>query len=191
MRRALLPFLVLALAAPAVAAPKIVGESEVKAGGFARLSIEGGKTAIWSVTPTPTQEEEIAGVLVFTGAAGVEYTATAVVIDFEAKTAAKVRHVVRFKAGSAVGSIPPPDAIRAVPALATVERAKAEAARIVDQTKPASGVPAAQPFRDVPHATHSCPRCGHTSRDTHEVRGWLPDGRHRHQCPVCAATWVH
>jgi len=84
-------------AALACAQPKIVGDHEVERGGFAILNIDGaGKTVLWTITPDPIQEAEIVGTLVFTGVPGGRYTATAVVIDFDAKTAIKLRHVVTF-----------------------------------------------------------------------------------------------
>jgi hypothetical protein len=99
-------FLALALSVPAAAAHKVTGPAEVKAGGFAQLSLEGaGKpTVIWSVSPEPVQDSELFGVLVFTGRPGVEYTATAIVIDFAAQTFEKVKYTVRFLGGPA-----PPD----------------------------------------------------------------------------------
>jgi hypothetical protein len=96
-------------ACPAAAqGPRVRGEAEVKAGGFARLSVEGaGKTVLWTVTPQPIQDEEISGELVFTGERGTEYVATAIVIDFDAKTATKLKHTVRFL-GVGPGPSPPP-----------------------------------------------------------------------------------
>jgi len=89
-----------------VAAPKIVGDHEIKPGGFASLRIEGaGKTVLWDVYPEPVQVEEIAGVLVFTGNHGTRYLAVATVIDFKAESAAKVRHWVTF--GGSPEPIPP------------------------------------------------------------------------------------
>lgn len=97
----------LALVVPSWAAPP--KEHEVKPGGFARLSVDGASkaTVLWDVKPDPIQQDEIAGVLVFTGNVGTEYLATAIVIDFEKKTAEKLRHVVRF-GGAPVPPTPPP-----------------------------------------------------------------------------------
>ena len=104
MRAALSVLAILLVAWPAHAQRKIAGDHDVRPGGFAVLRVEGaGKTVLWTVTPNPIQEEEIGGSLVFTGQPGGEYTATAIVIDFEAKTAEKLRHAVRF-----AGSTPPP-----------------------------------------------------------------------------------
>src|SRR5262245_30388119 len=102
--------LVLTLAVAAPAAPRLVGDSEVKPGGFALLAVEGaGKTVLWTVTPEPVQEAELAGSLVFTGKAGTTYTATAILIDFERKTAEKLKHAVRFLGpGPDPGPGPPP-----------------------------------------------------------------------------------
>lgn len=76
---------------------KVLGDTEVKQGGFAVLTVEGaGKTVIWTVSPEPIQDLELAGVLVFTGFPGTPYTATAIVIDFDKKTVEKAKQTVRF-----------------------------------------------------------------------------------------------
>lgn len=101
-----------ALALPAAAAPpKLTGPAEVKPGGFAEVEAEGAKLVDWTVTPDPVQVSERPTAVVFTGTPGVEYTVTARVIDFDARTLTKVRHVVKFLDGPArplVASPPPP-----------------------------------------------------------------------------------
>ena len=81
----------------------------------------------------------------------------------------------------------------AVPAKIKLARPPAPAPVVRQTFAPAAEVPAPRPFpvRDVPHAGHSCPTCGHTSYETHMVRGWVGGGRHRHVCPLCQTSWVH
>lgn len=112
-----LPTLVLlAVVPPLAAAPKIVGSHEVQPGGFAVLDVEGaGKTVIWSITPEPIQDREFSGTLVFTGRPGIDYTATAIIIDFEKKTAEKLKHTVRFLGDPSPPVPPGPDPPRPDP----------------------------------------------------------------------------
>lgn len=107
--RSLTALIALVLATNAWAAPRITGPVQVQAGGFAELSVDGAKpgTVFWLlVTPEPTQQDEIGGVLVFTGTPGTTYTVMAVVVDFDAKSMTKVRQQVTFL--SAPGPVPPP-----------------------------------------------------------------------------------
>ncbi len=107
MRAALL--LSLVVVASAFAAPRVVGDTEVRAGGFAKLAVPGepGQTVAWDdITPAPIQQDEVGGFLVFTGEPGTTYTVKALVIDFEKKTFVRVRHTVRF--GGIVPPVPPP-----------------------------------------------------------------------------------
>jgi hypothetical protein len=128
MRPTLYPLLFALAASPLAAATKITGPHEVRAGGFAQLSIDSNKSVIWTVTPEPIQETELFGTLIFTGHAGIDYTATAVVIDFEAKRAEKVKHTVRFAGGPSPPVPPvPPDPIPPVDPLVTAIRTAAKA----------------------------------------------------------------
>lgn len=98
----------------AAGAVKIIsdsGKDPIPAGGFADLSVNASKTADveWIVEPEPVQKASglPANRMIFGGKAGEKYTASAWVVDFEAKTKSRDKITVTF-AGTPIPPTPQP-----------------------------------------------------------------------------------
>jgi hypothetical protein len=87
----------------------------------------------------------------------------------------------------------PPQSRGAEPVFTAFDPAPASFAAF--DPSPARGVPAARPFRGPAFdPDHRCDACGYESppgTGTWLIRGWNPDGTHRHQCPACGNVWFH
>jgi hypothetical protein len=92
--------------------PTIVGERNVQEYGFAELSVNTPAAVIWQVYPKPVMKVVRSNVLYFSGPPGVEYLVTAVVFDFDKRTADQVEVTVSFAGKQPLPPpppIPPPD----------------------------------------------------------------------------------
>ncbi len=135
--------------------PEITGPSEVKPGGFARLTAGAGLPVKWSIDPKPVMKEVRKGELTFTGEPGIEYTVTATIVNFDTKDIAEVERVVKFLPA---GSLPIPPVIPAgaVPKVPGV---------------PLRQAPAVKPREVEPEAVIDNPSAREASRIYREAKG--------------------
>lgn len=90
-----------------------------------------------------------------------------------------MRHLVHMLAFALTAEPPPVEVINKCPPVFVV----------VNKIPAAPVVAVPDPFRNVRHEGHACPKCGYERQRT-PITGWV-GGSHQHTCPKCSATWIH